>query len=194
MKTINRIAFEGSDKSGKSKALRYCRERFSNVAEFAEEAATVLGGPKHDEADAASMFAFQSRVLETQLQLEDEAMKRAEASGKHLVICDRGVPGASAFHPEGLEGFMRDYGLDEQDILNRYNAVFLLDPSASKGVETDTESNPARKVRTQEEIMHLHHKIELAYAHHPRVIHIPYLDKFDDKWALIEPVLQQFVE
>ena len=194
MNTPLRIVFEGADSSGKTKALNLCREFYKDKAEFAEEAASHIGGPQHDESDPNAAFEFQQRVLKTQLMLEDNANKRAAELKKPLVICDRGVPGASSFHPEGMTGFLRDHGLKLPDIIARYDLVLILDPVALGDKDATQDSNPYRRLRTKEDIMLQHSVIQLAYATHPHVVHIPFTEEFEDKWRLIQESIQECVE
>ncbi len=179
------IAFEGADQAGKTASLQRCKQYFADYAEFAEEASTLLGGPQHNESDATASLHYQKRVLETQFNLEDTAYRQAQALGKPMVICDRGIPGASAFHPLGMQGFLFDHSLERDAITHRYSHVFILDPGASAGVPCSRENNPARRERDPEDVMRQHHKIIEAYANHPNVIHIPYTETFEQKWHII---------
>tara|TARA_B100001123_G_scaffold324310_1_gene364254 strand:+ start:344 stop:928 length:585 start_codon:yes stop_codon:yes gene_type:complete len=193
MNTPLRIVFEGADSSGKTKALNLCREFYEDKAEFAEEASSYIGGPQHDELDPEESFAFQKRVLKTQFMLEDNAIKRAKELKKPLVICDRGTPGGSSFNPNGMQGFLRDYQLTLEEIINRYDLVLILDPIAAGDKDTTQDSNPHRRLRSKEDIMRQHSAIQLAYRTHPHVVHIPFTETFEDKWMLVQDTIQSYL-
>ena len=169
--------------SGKTVAMQALRTLLKDTGlrvAFVDEAATDLimngfaPGPLH------SAYEFQVKVVSTQLEREEEAAAQVGENG--LVICDRGnCDGAAYLTYDEFVDVLAKNGLTVEQAIARYDAVFCLESVATGNPgEYSCESNEAR-METLEEAIALDGRTKRAWALHPNVHYVPYMNNFGKK-------------
>lgn len=173
---MRKIVLTGADRGGKSTVLEVVRHQFAGQVIVVPEAATMLlsGGfpiPGKDLAWSPEwQVAFQSAVLPVQIQMEAAYELKAVEQGAWILVCDRGRLDGAGFTPGGLEEFCRLYGVNAEEALACYVAVYHLESTAvgdSESYERDRNANNSMRFRTREDAANLDHAIRAAWQKHP---------------------------
>lgn len=151
MTEMCRIALTGGPGAGKTSSLTFLKKRLQvyGVETFiVNEQATAL---KKSGKTPASMgdYAFHALLFQNQLAAEQAAEEQARASAakKVLILCDRGLLDSRAYvTAEMFAQYAAFYGLNEEKVRNRYDAVFHL-VTAANGAEAHytLDNNDARE-------------------------------------------------
>lgn len=172
---IKKIVVTGADRGGKSMVIESARKEFRGQVIVVPEVATMLlsGGfpiPGKDINWSPEWQAtFQMAVLPVQIQIEAVYELKAAEQGYSLLICDRGRLDGAGFTPGGLEEFCRRYGVNAQEALGCYEAVYHLESTAvgdPEDYERDRNANNAVRFRSCEEAAELDYAIRAAWQGH----------------------------
>jgi predicted ATPase len=189
---MKKIVITGGPGSGKTvitTALAAERpDRFVLVPEAATQVYTLLQ-TRWDKLDLEGRHDAQRRMY--RLQVEQESRLAAAHPDKTLLL-DRGTVDGSAYWPGGPEAFWRDIGTTHAAELARYDAVILLETSATLGLYDGDATNfcrfedAAAAVRSSA-------FLKTLWAAHPHVVHVESYLKLDDKIAAVRVALEQMV-
>jgi len=189
---MKKIVITGGPGSGKTvitAALAAERpDKFILVPEAATQVYTLLQ-TRWDKLDLAGRHDAQRRMY--RLQVEQESRLAAAHPDKTLLL-DRGTVDGSAYWPEGPEAFWQDIGTTQAAELSRYDAVILLETSATLGLYDGDATNfcrfedAAAAVRSSA-------FLKTLWAAHPHVVHVESYVKLDDKIAAVRTALEQMV-
>ncbi|MDZ4285986.1 MAG: AAA family ATPase [Candidatus Sungbacteria bacterium] len=172
---MKKIVVTGADRGGKSMVIESVKKEFSGQVIIVPEVATMLlsGGfpiPGKDIRWSPEwQAAFQKTVLFVQIQMEAVYELKASEEGALLLICDRGKLDGAGFTPGGLPEFCQLYGVNAQDVLASYEAVYHLESTAvgdPEDYERDRNANNAVRFRSCEEAAELDHAIRAAWQTH----------------------------
>jgi predicted ATPase len=189
---MRKIVITGGPGSGKTvitAAIAAQRpEKFVLVPEAATQVYTLLQ-TRWDQLDLAGRHDAQRRMY--RLQLEQES-RLAAAHPDKVLLLDRGTIDGSAYWPEGPQAFWTDIGTTHAQELARYDAVLLLETSATLGLYDGDATNfcrfedAAAALRSSELLKHL-------WATHPRVVYIDSYLQLKDKIDAVRQALEQTV-
>ena len=156
-----RIVLTGGPGAGKTAVLELLRHSLcDHVALLPEAAGIVFGGGFPRSADDAVRREAQLAIYHVQLGLEADA----DASGKGIVLCDRGVVDGAAYWP-AHDDFWHAVGTPVSEALARYDAVIHLRvPDEGNGYG---HQNPLR-VETASQARAMDDRILHAWRDHPR--------------------------
>ena len=152
---IYKIALTGGPCAGKTTALReiwlFLRKKGYNVVIVPETATELInGGITPSEI---GQITFQKNLLELQIKKEEIFTKSCEQLNKDVVVVfDRGVLDGKAYlADEEYEQILDELNLDENELINFYDAVIFLDSAAmSNDNMYSTSNNPARNETAKE--------------------------------------------
>lgn len=179
-----RIVLTGGPCAGKTTCLRELgRLHGSHVILVPEASTLLLSGnipppmghgdwPKTIQGGERWRRAFQAQILATQLHLEKTMEALAEEAGALAIICDRGLLDGAAYWPEGLEDFLSHFGLDLDQIHNRYDLVIQLESVVVANQDRfDRENNPTRFEGSEEALLR-ERLSQSVWASHPNRLFI----------------------
>lgn len=184
---IYKIVITGGPCSGKSTALSRVKEYFEQhgytvllISEVATELITGGIAPW----TCKSTAEYQSFVLKLQVEKEkvfEQAARRMDTE-KVLIVCDRGVmDGKSYLKPDEFPLTVELAGISEQELRNRYNAVFhLVTAAKGSGDFYTVENNPAR-TETAEQAKILDDNLLSVWQDHPYFRVIENESSFENK-------------
>lgn len=148
-----RLVLTGGPCGGRSSAIRHLsrelRRRGVDVYAVPEAPTTLINGgcrpppvfgrrAEDDDGAAAQLAAFETGLLQLQLQLERSFVKIAQATGRPaVVVMDRGLMDVAAYLPQDggqWRDILREMGMDEAYLLGRYDMVLHL-KTAADGAE-----------------------------------------------------------
>lgn len=171
--SITKIAVTGGPCGGKTTAMRYIRDVFSEmgytvllVPETATELITGGVSPKTCRTNAE----FQLCVLKLQLEKERAFMCAAEgmAGDKKLIVCDRGAMDNRAYmNDKEFESVLRWLNTNEVELRDGYDAVFHLMTAANGAEEFYGNVTNDARTETPEEACALDGKLISAWTGHP---------------------------
>lgn len=185
---VYKIVLTGGPCGGKTTALKKITEHFSkrgiNVLTVPETATElILGGITP--TSLVTSDAFQQLLLELQLKKEElfsRAAQRLKASGKVLIIYDRGILDSRAYmtKSEAFDEALKKQGLTDMSAKARYDGVFHMITVAKVNKDIyDRATVPARTEAPNEAILLDDRTIE-AWTGHPH-FHIISKADFDQK-------------
>lgn len=194
MHKIMKIVITGGPCAGKTAALdRICAAVDCPVLVVPETATELIlsGITPWGDPD------FQAIRVARQLRAEEQAYRAAEEISEQriLMIFDRGVADTRAYTTaESYEGILKQNGLTEADVMERYDAVIHM-TSAARGAATHytLQSNAAR-TETVCEAAELDERILFAWARHPHRIMIPAEADFEKKMEKLLCVIRKMLE
>lgn len=177
-----RIVLTGGPCAGKTTCLRELgRQQGPNVILVPEASTLLLSGnipPPMGHPDWPKTLldkerwrrAFQAQIVATQIHLETTMQALAEEAGAKAIICDRGLLDGAAYWPEGLEDFLRNFGLNLDQIHARYDLVIQLE-SVVVGNRNrfDRDNNPTRFEDPKEALLREQLSREVWSSHPNRV-------------------------
>lgn len=178
MNNIPKIVLTGGPCGGKTEGLSYLSEHLTalgfNVFAIKESAEALIASG----FDRRNTFEFQKAIALNQLRLEKEAEILAKKSNKSVIICDRGLMDAKVYLSEtDFQKFKEELKLNEDDLLNRYDAVFLMDSMSQKGF---IEDNGIRN-ETPDQADILNKKSLQIWSQNPNFKRISVYESFDEK-------------
>ena len=152
---IYKIALTGGPCAGKTTALReiwlFLRKKGYNVVIVPETATELInGGITPSEI---GQITFQKNLLELQIKKEEIFTKSCKQLNKDVVVVfDRGVLDGKAYlADEEYEQILDELNLDENELINFYDAVIFLDSAAMSNDNIySTSNNPARNETAKE--------------------------------------------
>lgn len=188
MSDIKKIVLTGGPCAGKTTALVKIIEHFSSLGYKVftiPEVPTLFSQSGMDYLTTNLDFFYQGEkaTLETQLALEDEFMKMAEAYGQRsIIVCDRGALDISTYlKPEMWESITGLVGTTDAQLKDRYDAVLHL-VSAADGAEAYyTTSNNKERTEGLELARELDKKVINAWSGHPHLRVINNHEDFNTK-------------
>lgn len=174
---ITKIVLTGGPCAGKTTTNERIEEFFSKLgyAVFTlPEAATLFikAGAEFLTQDPHLYFEIHRNMMTFLLQMEDSFYEIAKATGKPaLIINDRGAMDLSAYmKPEDWQALLRAIGKTEEELLDRYKAVFHLCTSAKGAPNSYTLSNnSARMEETLAEAISVDDNLIRAWKDHPNL-------------------------
>lgn len=151
--SIIRVAITGGPAGGKTTVLNMISELYGKQVLTMPEVASILfnGGYPKPGADPKNNERwddnFQDSVITVQRNMENEFIELSKGGPYKLVTFDRGLLDGCAYLGKGLEFFLKRFGLDEQDLYDRYDMVIHLESVAVSNPKLYAElkaTNPAR--------------------------------------------------
>ena len=141
---ITKIVLTGGPCAGKTTTNERIEEFFTKVgyAVFTlPEAPTLFikAGADFLTQDRNLYFEIHKSMMRFLLQMEDSFYEIAEATGKPaLIVNDRGAMDISAYmDPDDWKRLLRETGHTEDELMNRYKAVFHLCTSAKGAPQSE---------------------------------------------------------
>ena len=189
------IAITGGPCAGKTSAMGVLRERLDQLeipALFIPEAATELILAGIAPWTCSSMLEFQTHVIARQLERETDVFEEARSANVAAVICDRGICDSHAYLSD--DEYLRALdanGIDHEQALARYDAVFHLDSIAKDRPEEYTRDNNGARFENSEEAALVNERVVSAWAGHPSFHAIGNRTYFSEKAdALLEGIIR----
>lgn len=198
MKEITKIVLTGGPCAGKTSAMTILTEQLLRygvrVIEVREQATALKQSGKTPENMGS--YEFHSLLFANQLAEEEEALRQAEEceESKVLIACDRGLLDSRAYvTKEEFDRYSSSYGLNEEKLRNRYDAVFHMVTAADGAQEYYTLQNNDARSEDLEQARALDMEILSLWvgATHLRVIenHGSFADKLKHLLAEVVAVL-----
>jgi len=158
----------GGPCTGKSSLLKQVQEKHSDW-QCLPEAATLLMqlGIRPNPVNSMNMRWFQGHIYRLQAMLEAVANQQAKLVGKKGLIIDRGTLDSAAFLPDGLSEFESLTETSRAAEYSRYQRVFLVDFSFSRGQYAVHKKNNPERREDYEEALEQHGKIVQLWQNHP---------------------------
>lgn len=197
---IEKIVITGGPCAGKTTAMNKIKivftERGYHVA-FVPESATELINAGITPATLNSKYEFQRCLLKLQLKKEKayvDAAKKIFKSDKTLVVFDRGTLDNKAYlKPWEFEKILDEVGVEEEELMSEYGAVFHLE-TAAKGAETFYSlGNNSARTETREEAIEIDNNLISVWADHPYFRVIDNSSDFDGKMEKLISEITEFL-
>lgn len=186
MKEIKRYVLTGGPCAGKTSAQKRVKEEFEKLGYkviLVDEAATILILAGNKPGKNISVKDFQDKVIKKQLELEENAIKEAmeSESDKVLILYDRGLRDGRAYlDEETFQELLKQNELKDEELNDRYDAVFYLVTSAIGAEKYYNLENKARS-ETLEEARELDLRTRDAWKSHESVTIIDNSTEFEEK-------------
>ena len=181
MHKIMKIMITGGPCAGKTAALdRICAAVDCPVLVVPETATELIlsGITPWGDPD------FQAIRVARQLRAEEQAYRAAEEISEQriLMIFDRGIADTRAYTTAGeYAAILRENGLTEEAVMDRYDAVIHLTSAAKGAPESYSLQSNAARTETTQEAASLDNRILDAWAAHPNRVILPASESFDEK-------------
>lgn len=197
---IHKIALTGGPGGGKTTALPLLTKHFTDKGfkvYTVPEVATLMhmNGVDLGHKVRTTPYDLEHSVVRMQLAMEDGFNKLALSDGKSLIICDRGAGDFKAYCPaEMWDRLLADFGLTQDSVYNRYDAVVHL-TTAAIGAEAffTNENNPARNC-TPGMARHLDRKTLEAWNGHTNLIEVDNTTDFAGKIRRAVEFIERAIE
>lgn len=197
---ISKIVITGGPCAGKTAAMRRIQSHFTDLGYtvlFVPETATELITGGVAPWTCGSNLDFQK--CQMTLQLEKErifAWGGASMPGeKLLLVCDRGAMDNKVYMTEAeFACVLEAVGCTEEELLNRYDAVFHLVTAAKGTPECYTTDNNAARIETPEQAAELDDKLLAAWTGHPHLYVIDSSTDFESKMQRLLTQISAFLE
>ena len=198
MKKIYKFVITGGPCAGKTTALNILRKALT------ERGFKVLTAPE----SATEIFSIGLSLTETpQLTIQDLILKKMlhsenfveniantlDFNNENIIIfCDRGILDSKAYTPyEDFITVLDNNGLNEEEAIKRYDAVFHLVTAANGAEEFYTLENNSARFETAEEALALDLRTLNAWQTHPNLYVFDNSTNFDEKMnRLISKVIE----
>lgn len=194
---IYKIALTGGPCAGKTTALRaiwlFLRKKGYNVVIVPETATELINGgitPTN-----IGQINFQKNLLELQLKKEQIFTKSAEQLGKDVVIIfDRGcLDGKAYLTDDEYTDILDELNLNEEDLINFYDAVIFLDSAAMSNKNIySTSNNPARN-ETVSEARKINIRTQEVWKNHRLFTIIKSESDFEEKISKLLSVIENLI-
>lgn len=185
-KRIKRIVFTGAPSSGKSTVLGALKNLVPKSVVLVPETATMLlmgGYPPPAVKSLAEQRAFQGMILNLQKNLEE--MLLLKNPGATHMILDRATLDGAAYWPKGPQGFYREFGINFERELKKYDHVLFFNLPAQKHFG-GTHQNRFHDYGQSNDFGKKQHAI---WKKHSSFIEIPAYDDFSKKVKHVIDVL-----
>ena len=194
MKTI---VITGGPCAGKTTALKHIRKALSQkgyrvfcVSETATE--LINGGITPD--NSPSYWHFQYYLSQIQ-RVKESVFKQRANQDNDIIICDRGLLDNKGYlSQEDFQRLCEVFDTTQEEIIQRYDAIFHLETTA-KGKEEHytTENNRARSESIQE-AKELDEKMLEAWSSHPNHYVIANIGSFEEKMEMLLEQIDSYLE
>lgn len=173
-KHITKIVITGGPCAGKTTGMGWIKKAFTAMGYsviFIPETATELISGGVAPWTLNSVFDYQLCQMKLQIhkeQIFEEAAEKLLDADKVIIVCDRGLIDNKAYMSG--EDYNKAFGqldLYEQDVLNRYDAVFHLESAAKGAEEFYTLRGNAARTETAEEASAIDDRLIAAWKNHP---------------------------
>lgn len=188
MKKIYKFVITGGPCAGKTTALNILKNSLT------EQGFKVLTAPE----SATEIFSIGLSLTETPLlTIQDLILKKMLHSENFveniantlnfnneniIIFCDRGILDSKAYTPyEDFITVLNNNGLNEEEAIKRYNAVFHLVTAANGAEEFYTLENNSARFETAEEARALDLKTLKAWQTHPNLYVFDNSTNFEEK-------------
>jgi thymidylate kinase len=195
MKKITMIVITGGPCAGKSTAMSWVRNAFSQrgyTVLFVPETATELITGGVAPWTCASNVEYQKCQMRMQREKEQvfEQAARTMPQDKILIVCDRGELDNKAYMTdEEFAEVLAYLGETETELRDNYDAVFHLVSAAKGAEEFYTLDNNEARYETAEQAAELDDRFIAAWTGHPYLRVIDNAQDFEDKMrALIREI------
>ena len=196
---VTKIVLTGGPGAGKTTGQSWIQNCFTKqgyTVLFVPETATELMGGGVKPALFSSPLDFQRAMLRLQLEKERvfEEAARCLRAEKVLIVCDRGAMDNKAYMSEvDFALLLRELGLDEVHLRDRYDAVFHLTTAAKGARRFYTTANNAQRSETPDEAVVLDDKLIAAWTGHPHLRVIENAENFEDKLRTLVAEISAFL-
>jgi predicted ATPase len=173
-----RVVISGGPGGGKSTvaaALR--RELGARVVIVPEVATHLLGGFFPGIQGPDDRRALQRAIYHVQVNLE--AVHRAQAADDLVLVFDRGVLDGAAYWPDGCDAFFDTVCGDANAARARYDAVVFLESAACGGLAIDT--NNVTRTEELREAAGLDARLRDLWSPHPGFSFVAHTPAFETK-------------
>ena len=193
---ITNIVITGGPCGGKTTGLTEIKKTFTALGYcvlIVPETATELISGGVAPWTCESPFEYQRFQMRLQLTKEGIFREAAEQMphDKILILYDRGMMDNKAYLDPKEFAVLADYYSSEEEMTNRYDAVFHLSTAAKGAVEFYTLDNNAARIETVEEAIEVDNRLLAAWQHHPHLRVIGNDSDFDGK---IRTLLEEMAE
>ncbi len=192
-KSINKIVITGGPCAGKSTALSWIQNAFTQkgyTVFFIGESATELINSGINFDACKNVINFQTALMSLQREKEKIYYELAKKlDNKVLIVCDRGMLDSKAYVSSlEFQCILNTLETNEIELRDNYDAVFHL-VSAAKGAEEfyTLENNSARKESVKEAAL-VDDKIISAWTGHP---HLRIIDNSTDFEGKIQRLISE---
>jgi adenylate cyclase len=205
-KMPHRIVITGGPLAGKSTVLDLLRNNYNSKARVMTEVASMLltngyPQPGKDITYSPEWLHYVNQViLPTQLNMEHGHLHAAVMNKNRAVFFDRGLLDPSAYLPKGVETLKTEYGIDSNEIYERYSMVIHLQSLACINPEMYENlkgTNPAR-YDTAEQAKQRDEMLQEAYRNHPNYHFISAeggIDNITKQFLqIVSPILDKEIE
>jgi adenylate cyclase len=203
----NRIVVTGGPLGGKSYTLNFLQNTYGHKARFMSEVASMLLAsgypqPGRDLEYSEKWLDYINRVIiPTQKSMEEGHLHAAELSGAHAMFFDRGLLDPAAYMAGGRTVLQDRYGLNIEEVMDRYTMVIHLESIACKDKHLYDElcgTNPSR-YDTADQAIERDMALREAWAGHPNWVFIESNGVMDDGilarvLAVVSPILDIEIE
>jgi predicted ATPase len=173
-----RVVISGGPGGGKSTvAATLRRELGAHVVVVPEVATHLLGGFFPGIRGPDDRRAVQRAIYHVQVNLE--AIHRAQAAAERALVFDRGVLDGAAYWPDGCEAFFDTVCGDAGAARARYDAVVFLESAARGGLAIDA-GNVARTEELRE-AARLDALLYDLWSPHPAFLFVGHTPAFETK-------------
>ena len=194
---IYKIALTGGPCAGKTTALRaiwlFLKKKGYKVVIVPETATELINGGITPAS--VRQINFQKNLLELQLKKEQIFTKSAEQLGKDVVIIfDRGcLDGKAYLTDEEYTDILDELNLNEEDLINFYDAVIFLDSAAMSNENIySTSNNPARN-ETVSEARKINIRTQEVWKNHRLFTIIKSESDFEEKISKLLSVIENLI-
>ena len=201
MKQITKIVLTGGPCAGKTTALKFLRENLIKNgygAVVVPETSTELFSNGISPSKMNSLLDFHQTQLDVQLTKEylfEQACEKFKNFDNIVLICDRGVLDAKVYiGDEGFANLLQLNNLTEQDIINRYDAVFKLVTAANGAKDYYTLENNAVRKESAEEAIALDELVSKVWSVHPHFETFDNSTNFEQKMNRLLNSVLNFLE
>lgn len=185
---IKKIVLTGGPCAGKTTALVKVIEHFTSLGFKVftiPEVPTLFSqaGMDYVTKNRRYLYEGEKAILRTQLQLEDDFNRMAEALGKPaIIVCDRGALDISAYVDTTMwDSITTDLGCTTQSLRSRYDAVLHLVSAADGAEKFYTTANNAERREDIEGARVIDKRVIQAWTGHPHLRVINNHVNFDTK-------------
>lgn len=173
MRTLTVLLLTGGPGGGKTESAAWLKKKLEEEGfgvVVVPEAATELLLAGLDWRNSMENFDFQKAQLE--LGLFREELYKQYGSKLYnpnvIMLCDRGVLDGSGFiEPELFDKILQEKGLDRNELLKRYDAIFHLETAGRNNDNFYTLKNNKARIETASEAAMEDEILVRAYKNHP---------------------------
>ncbi len=170
---IRKIVITGGPSAGKTTGLSWVQNAFAKLGYtvlFVPETATEFIGGGVAPWTCGTNVEYQKVQMTLQLEKERlfEQAARTMKAGKILIVCDRGALDNKAYmNYEEFAEVLQYVGKTEQELLNRYDAVFHMVTAAKGAEQFYTKENNKARYESVAEAVELDGRLVRAWSGHP---------------------------